>query len=268
MIPTLVTGHLNPNAKLIKSGTRRGIKYEIWYDQFPYLHRSGSHKLKGRLLSEHKPYAAVVYTPYMYFYYDVSKTAERGVEAEQISWSSSLDAALIKADRYIERLWKDEMSGAKRGYPDARYENPVNRNPLSTPAWMVIGSVAAVGILSYVFFSKPAAAQLSTPSAGGPKTVTVGPTSQNVNLNVGDTLLVQLTATQPNSFLPTWSYPGATPPATPGTFTQSGNIVTEIFTASAPGTMQLIFTPASIDSTGAAVAISGATPITYNVTVS
>ena len=310
-----VTGYIGPDARLVHTGNRRGIKYEIYANPGdPY---------ETRFTTVRSPnYAAVVYYPY------TENDGTQKTEPEEIGSGKTIADAISKADRYIERIWHSATFPSPIRRVFIARENPLHRvvqltrrqeqliqdvfsarahddrnrlhvatvellstnnrdelaeikrrlnatdqyqrmrafgeNPLGAPAWMLIGALGAVGVLSYVFFSKPALAALpSTPSGGGAKTVTVGPQSANIALNVGDTLLVQLNATMPATFLPTWIGTALTP----GTFTQSGNDITEPFKAAAPGTMIVTYTPATIDASGTPIP-NGGVPIVYNVTVS
>jgi len=142
--PQLVTGMLSPGAKLVHSGQRRGIKYEVYFEPLskPILYRRSSPRShETRVMREGPHYAAVVYYPYY------SRDVGRGVEAEQIGMSRTIEGAIAKADAYIESVWKREQDSQRGGLP-AMFENPIS--PPAKTALIIGGVVAGLGLLGYI----------------------------------------------------------------------------------------------------------------------
>lgn len=128
----LVTGSLSEGAKIVRSGARRGVKYEIYY---PALrHRT----LGGKSVY----YAAVIYTPY-----GANDAHGAGVEAEIVGYTTTLDQAVARADQYIEKLWQHDQREIRAGRSaDFAVSNPRPGFP---------------GLNKYVVYSTS-----TTPSAG------------------------------------------------------------------------------------------------------
>lgn len=106
-LPTLVTGALSPQAKLVESGhkivaagQKKGVKFDIYFDPAP------PRKAHGQ---GNGHYAVVVYTPY------VSEAGDKGVEAEQIGLGPTKEDANQIAHEYVEHLWEDEKSNRAHG---------------------------------------------------------------------------------------------------------------------------------------------------------
>lgn len=133
MIPTLVTGALSQNAKRVQSGTRRGIKYEIWFDPTPHYRSGGA-------ASPRRPYGAVVWYPY------IGMDGSRGVEVEQIAWSATQAAAVGQADEYIERIWKRDRRDVMRGEPSL-LSNPITTENVVMGAAIIGGLAAFIGLV-------------------------------------------------------------------------------------------------------------------------
>ena len=122
MIPELVTGRLSPDAKLVQSGRRYAMRYEIYFDAHP--------KMKsGRPLAPEIPYALVVYSPY-----ESNDPPYRGFEAEQIAWRATVPEAIEYANQYYAK---------HHDY----YEDTMQENPLSDHAKKML-MVAGVGLAS------------------------------------------------------------------------------------------------------------------------
>jgi hypothetical protein len=264
-LPVLVTGqHLSFDAQKVKSGSLRGMRYEVWHDPL-----------------QRQPFVGVVYSHYE------SEDGTKGEEAENIGTSTSAEGAQAKADAYIERLWRGETFGySRRGRRGRRthisHENPLAMGRTERNVLIGVGVVGAVA-LAYELFSKPAAAALppivvvtpsnpsppvTPPSNGQPSQTATGSNfntigwngddGQQIAMNVGDMVSVDLPFPAGATG---YSYSAT------GTALQGGTVVAavtymQLWTAGATGTSTVSFQPIDDDNNNVG------DPVSFTATVS